>query len=150
MVYRGDKAGKDRFTNRQGVFHASEKAVAEGYSSGGLYDLFLDIKNPLALDEKSFTEARERINDMLCDFQEMDRSELENNEQFQRLRENYLERQSPEELERIGRRCSGPCTKLCQTPSSLLRKTKAIKRRCCYISNRLPKGIPAASKRLIR
>jgi len=90
IVHRGDQAGKDRFTNRQGVYFAADKAVAEEYASGGLYDVFLDIKNPLDLNEKTFSEIRGRINDMLEDFYELDWSELEHNEQFQALRENYL------------------------------------------------------------
>jgi len=89
-VHRGDHAEKDRFTNRQGVYFAAEKTVAEDYASGGLYEVFLDIKNPLDLDEKTFSEVRERINDMLVDIYEQDWSELEHNEQFQTLRENYL------------------------------------------------------------
>ncbi|MDR2729516.1 MAG: hypothetical protein LBB81_01295 [Treponema sp.] len=89
-VFRGDKSGKDRFINRQGVYTAGEKSVAKDYSSGGLYDLFLNMKKPLALDERSFSETRERINDILYDLQEMDWSELKNSEQFLRLRDNYL------------------------------------------------------------
>jgi hypothetical protein len=89
-VYRGDKDGLDRFMNAQGVFHASDSSVAGGYSSGGLYKNYLDIKNPLVLDEHSFNEIREAINDMTMDIFEQDESELENNRQFQDLRKNYL------------------------------------------------------------
>jgi hypothetical protein len=89
-VYRGDKAGKDRFTNRQSVFHASDKEVAEKYASGETYELFLNVRKPLTLDEKSFIETREQINDMMYDFMEMDESELKNNTQFQTLLANYL------------------------------------------------------------
>jgi len=89
-VFRGDQAGKDRFTNRQGVYFSADKTVAEDYASGGLYDLFLNIKNPLILDKITFNETRERINDMLEDIYEQDWSELEHNEQFQKLKENYL------------------------------------------------------------
>jgi hypothetical protein len=90
MVFRGDKAGKDRFTNRQGIYFAVDRAVAEKYASGGLYDLFLNIRNPLNMNEKTFYEVRERINEMLEEIYEQDWSELEHNEQFQTLRENYL------------------------------------------------------------
>ena len=89
-VFRGDMAGRETFTNRQGVYHASDKDIAEKYVSGGLYDLFLDMKNPLVLDKKTFNEVRERINEMLEEIYEQDWSELEHNEQFQTLRENYL------------------------------------------------------------
>jgi ribosomal protein S18 len=89
-VYRGDKAGKDRFTNRQGVFHAGDKEVAEKYASGETYELFLNIEKLLMLDEKSFINTREQINDMMYNFMEMDESELENNTQFQTLLVNYL------------------------------------------------------------
>jgi hypothetical protein len=89
-VYRGDKAGLDRFLNRQGIYHAADADVARGYSSGGLYKDFLNIKNPLVLNEQSFNAVREDINDMMQEILEQDWSELENNRQFQDLRENYL------------------------------------------------------------
>jgi len=90
-VFRGDKTGLDRFTNQQGIFHASSKKVAEKYSSGGLYDLFLDIKNPYIHTAPEFLKIRRQINDFLYDIYDKDWSELENNEQFQTLRKNYLE-----------------------------------------------------------
>jgi hypothetical protein len=89
-VFRGDKPDKELFANPQGTFFTSEKALAKNYSSGGLYELFLYMKNPLILNEKNFIEIREQINDMLVDIYEKDRSELEHDLRYQALRKNYL------------------------------------------------------------
>jgi hypothetical protein len=89
-VYRGDGPDRELFANPQGTFFTSEKALAEGYSSGGLYGLFLDMKNPLVLNEGNFVEVREKINDMLVDIYEKDQSELDHDSQYQALRKNYL------------------------------------------------------------
>jgi len=89
-VYRGDKPEQEIFANPQGVSLAGDKTVAADYSSGGLFNLFVDIKNPLVLNENSFNNIREQINNMLEDIYEQDWSELEHNAQYQALRENYL------------------------------------------------------------
>ena len=89
-VFRGDRPGLERFANPQGSFFTDEKPLAQRYSSGGLYSLFLCVKNPLVLDEKSFIQARERINDLLFDVYEKDRSELDRDSTYQALRKNYL------------------------------------------------------------
>jgi hypothetical protein len=89
-VFRGDNPDKELFANPQGTFFTSEKALAEGYSSGGIYGLFLDMKNPLVLDEENFNKVREQVNDMLVDICEKDWSELERDSRYQELRKNYL------------------------------------------------------------
>jgi hypothetical protein len=89
-VFRGDKPGKELLANPQGTFFTSDKALAEGYSSGGIYELFLDMKNPLVLNEENFTKVREQVNDMLADIYEKDWSELERDSRYQELRKNYL------------------------------------------------------------
>jgi len=81
-VYRGDRPDKVLFASPQGVFFTSEKALAEGYSSGGLYQLFLDMKNPLVLNEGNFIKVREQVNDMLADIYEKDWSELRHDSQY--------------------------------------------------------------------
>ncbi|MDR2020678.1 MAG: hypothetical protein LBQ14_07950 [Treponema sp.] len=90
-VFRGDKAGLDRFLNKQGIYHAADAEIAKGYSSGGVYKNFLNIKNPLVLNsENRFNKIRDDINDMIYDILEQDWPELENNRRFQDLRKNYL------------------------------------------------------------
>ena len=89
-VYRGDKPERETFANPQGINFAGDKTVAAYYSSGGLYNLFLNIKNPLVLNENSFNRAREQIGDMLEEIYEKDWSELAHDSRYQRLKEKYL------------------------------------------------------------
>jgi hypothetical protein len=89
-VFRGDRPGLGQFSNPQGIFFFEDKSLASSYSSGGLYELFLDVKNPLVLDENSFYKTRRQVNDLLADIYEKDWSELENDSTYQALRKNYL------------------------------------------------------------
>jgi hypothetical protein len=61
LVFRGDKPNKEQFASPQGVFFTSEKEIAEGYSSGGLYKLFLNMKNPLFSTKKILSMSENRL-----------------------------------------------------------------------------------------
>jgi GNAT superfamily N-acetyltransferase len=90
FLYRGDLSDKTQFDAAQGNWFTDTEQVAEGYSSGQTYPVYLSMQNPFILNEENYNKLKGTISDKFEDWFSMDDSELDNDSDFQRLRESYL------------------------------------------------------------
>ncbi|MCL1926825.1 MAG: hypothetical protein FWF95_06800, partial [Syntrophorhabdaceae bacterium] len=90
MVYRGDLSGKEQFSAAQGNWFAEVERVAQDYSSGEVYPVYLKIEKPFVFSEESFAELKKTLSDKFADWLDMDDSELTKEADFIELRDKYI------------------------------------------------------------